>query len=147
MISSCSVNIGEASVERTETYYPFIQKLNYLKFSKAAKERSSFASFYHFIIFSFYHFIILLFYHFYSFYHFSFLREFEGYLDDFQDLSKDISTCYNVDGTVKPNNTQGEIAQSLLAKKVHNKFISLHCALNSFPSLIPRYLSSFLNYS
>ena len=38
VISSCSVNIGEASVERTETYYPFIQKLNYLKFSKAAKE-------------------------------------------------------------------------------------------------------------
>ena len=39
VISSCSVNIVEASVERTESYYPFIQKLNYLKFSKAANER------------------------------------------------------------------------------------------------------------
>ena len=44
VISSCSVNIGEASIERTETYYPFIQKLNYLKFSKAAKERYIFFS-------------------------------------------------------------------------------------------------------
>ena len=74
-------------------------------------------------------------------YIFSFLTEFEGYLDDFQELTTDISTCYAQDGNVKPNNTQGAIAESLLAKKVHSRFISLHCALNSFPSLIPRFLT------
>ena len=142
LISSCSINVGEASVERAETYYPFIQKLNYLKFSKPAKERYILqTSVVSLIYLSFSN----LFPFFFPFQWSSFLKEFEGYLDDFQEMTTDIATCYDQDGNVKKNNTQGEIANSLLAKKEHNRLISLHCALNSFPSLIPRYLLPSLN--
>ena len=38
LIDSCTLNIGEAALNRNQTYYPYIVKMNYLGFSKAAKE-------------------------------------------------------------------------------------------------------------
>ena len=38
IIDSCTLNIGETALNRTQNYYPYIAKMNYLNFSPAAKK-------------------------------------------------------------------------------------------------------------
>ena len=108
IIDSCTLNIGETALNRTDGYYPYIAKMNYLTFSPAAKET------------------------FLKTFEKGEIDTKEKLVTDISTCFKDES------GVKVPLNSQGRIAKSLLAKQKQNTLIQLHCPLQQISQLIPR---------
>ena len=109
IIDSCTLNIGEAALNRTDNYYPYIAKMNYLNLSTAAKETflKTFEK-----------------------------GEVDTKEKLVTDIASCFKT--EEDGSKVPINSQGRIAKSLLAKNKQNTLIQLHCPLQQMSQLIPK---------
>ena len=109
IIDSCTLNIGETALNRTNGYYPYITKMNYLSFSPAAKET------------------------FLKTFEKGEIDTKEKLVTDISTCFKD-----DENGVKVPLNSQGRIAKSLLAKNKQNTLIQLHCPLQQISQLIPK---------